>query len=59
MGKGSRPRPLSVSTEEFDKSFDTIFGKKEPRKQWVPPPVVIQEPPKQKITFGDNKEENK
>jgi hypothetical protein len=27
-GKGSRPRPLSVSQEEFDNRFDAIFGKK-------------------------------
>jgi len=28
-GKGTAPRPLSVSMEEFDKNFDAIFGKKE------------------------------
>ena len=27
-GKGSSPRPLSVSYEEFSNSFETIFGKK-------------------------------
>lgn len=27
-GKGSRPRPYSVSQEEFANSFDRIFGKK-------------------------------
>lgn len=27
-GKGSRPRPFSVSQEEFDNRWDTIFGKK-------------------------------
>jgi hypothetical protein len=27
-GKGSRPRPYSVSKEEFDNRFDLIFGKK-------------------------------
>jgi hypothetical protein len=27
-GKGSRPRPYSVSKEEFDDNFDRIFGKK-------------------------------
>ncbi len=27
-GKGSKPRPLSVSTEEFDNNWDRIFGKK-------------------------------
>ena len=28
MSKGSSPRPLSVSYEEFSNSFETIFGKK-------------------------------
>jgi len=27
-GKGSRPRPYSVSKDEFDNRFDLIFGKK-------------------------------
>ena len=27
-GKGSRPRPFSVSQQEFDNRWDTIFGKK-------------------------------
>jgi hypothetical protein len=27
-GKGSSPRPLSVSHEEFSNSFEKIFGKK-------------------------------
>jgi hypothetical protein len=27
-GKGSRPRPYSVSKEEFDNRFDAIFSKK-------------------------------
>lgn len=27
-GKGSKPRPFSVSQEEFDNNFDRIFGKK-------------------------------
>ena len=30
-GKGSRARPLAVPKEEFDKSFENIFGK------YVPP----------------------
>ena len=29
MGKGSRPRPYSVSQEEFANRFETIFGKKD------------------------------
>ena len=27
-GKGSKPRPFSVSQEEFDNRFEAIFGKK-------------------------------
>lgn len=27
-GKGSKPRPFSVSQAEFDNRFDAIFGKK-------------------------------
>lgn len=29
-GKGSKPRPLSVSQEEFSSNWDAIFGKKKP-----------------------------
>lgn len=27
-GKGDKPRPYSVSLEEFDNRWETIFGKK-------------------------------
>jgi hypothetical protein len=27
-GKGSKPRPFSISQAEFDKRFDLIFGRK-------------------------------
>jgi hypothetical protein len=27
-GKGSKPRPFSVSQKEYDDRFDAIFGKK-------------------------------
>ena len=39
MGKGSRARPYSVPLKEFDATFDTIFGKKEPKPRWTPPPL--------------------
>jgi len=26
-GKGSKPRPFNVPKEDFDKSFENIFGK--------------------------------
>ena len=32
MSKGSRPRPFSVSQEEFANSFDAIFRKPDPRQ---------------------------
>lgn len=28
-GKGSRPRPFSVSQDQFAENFDKIFGRKE------------------------------
>ena len=33
-GKGGRPRPFSVSKDEFDNRFDAIFGKK--KKETLP-----------------------
>ena len=33
-GKGSRPRPFSVSKDEFDNRFDAIFGNK--KKEILP-----------------------
>lgn len=32
-GKGSKPRPFSVSQEEYDNRFEAIFGKKEKNMQ--------------------------
>lgn len=32
-GKGSAPRPLSVSKETFDENFDSIFRKNKPSKE--------------------------
>ena len=37
-GKGSAPRPYSVKFEDFDNSYDTIFGKKV-KQQYIPPPL--------------------
>ena len=39
MSKGSRPRPFSISQEELAQRHDQIFGKKEPKPRWVPPPL--------------------
>lgn len=30
-GKGDTPRPLGVDIETFDKNFEGIFGKKQPK----------------------------
>lgn len=32
-GKGSRPRPLSISKDDFDARWALAFGKKLPAKQ--------------------------
>lgn len=39
MSKGSRPRPFSVTQQEFNSNFDNIFGKRAARPQWTPPPL--------------------
>jgi len=44
MSKGSTPRPFSVSQEEFGNNMDLIFGKKESKPQWVPPPLPSEDP---------------
>lgn len=31
-GKGSKPRPYSISQEEYDKRWDAIFGRDEPEE---------------------------
>ena len=30
-GKGDTPRPLGVDMETFDRNFEAIFGKKQPK----------------------------
>ncbi len=39
MSKGSRPRPLSIPLDELNDRLDNIFGKKEPKPRWAPPPL--------------------
>lgn len=47
MSKGSRPRPFTVSQEDFSQSYDNIFGKKPPKERWVLPPLpVLDDKPK-------------
>jgi hypothetical protein len=35
-GKGDLKKPLGIPIEEFDKNFESIFGKKERRTEPVP-----------------------
>ena len=39
MSKGSRPRQSIVSQEELAARHSEIFGKKEPKPRYVPPPL--------------------
>ncbi len=39
MSKGSRPRPFTISQVELGNRIDSIFGKKEPKARYVPPPL--------------------
>ena len=31
LGKGSDPRPMNISKDEFEKNFDRIFRKQKPK----------------------------
>ena len=39
MSKGSRPRQSIVSQQELAARHTEIFGKKEPKPRYVPPPL--------------------
>jgi hypothetical protein len=39
MSKGTRPRPSVISQEEIADRHTAIFGKKESKPRWVPPPL--------------------
>jgi hypothetical protein len=39
MSKGTRPRPAVISQQEIAARHEEIFGKKEPKPRWVPPPL--------------------
>ena len=54
MSKGSRPRPFSVSLEEYNKNLDTIFGEKPKKEQYVPPPLPDMTVEKKKIDWGND-----
>ena len=42
MSKGDRFRAKTVSLQEFDNSFEGIFGVKTPRARWVPPALPVE-----------------
>lgn len=42
-GKGSTPRPISVSNEEYAARWDAIFGRDKP-KEPVPDNTVVEVP---------------
>jgi hypothetical protein len=54
MSKGSRPRPFSVSTDEFSKNMDRIFGEKPKKERYVPPPLPEIKEEKKKIDWSND-----
>lgn len=42
MSKGDRPRRASIPLSEYNKNLDTIFGVKEPKARYVPPPLPVE-----------------
>lgn len=46
-GKGSTPRPFSVSNEEYANRWDAIFGKDKPKEPEPEPEKLDQETPPQ------------
>ena len=33
MGKGSKPRPMSIPIKQYEENWERIFGKKEDKKE--------------------------
>ena len=44
-GKGSAPRPYSVSQQEYDSRWDAIFGRDKPKEKEEPPKEQPKEEP--------------
>jgi len=42
MSKGDRPRRSSIPLTEYNNNLDTIFGVKEPKARWIPPPLPVE-----------------
>jgi len=51
-GKGSRPRPISVSNEEYAARWDLIFGRDKPKESEPKPEDVVVELPPPMIALG-------
>jgi hypothetical protein len=54
-GKGSKPRPFSVSQEEYDKRWDTIFQRDLPKEEEKVEEVKNEKEVKIKATIPDLK----
>jgi hypothetical protein len=46
-GKGDAPRPLGIPMEEFDKNFESIFGKKTPKEQYEEKKAAVLHDPRE------------
>ena len=55
-GKGSRPRPFSVSQEEFDNRWDNIFKKNKEQKTIDEVSKLIAEETLDETELGDEKD---
>ena len=59
MSKGSRPRPFSVSQQEYDTRWDAIFSRDglDDKPRWVPPalPEELKTPSSFEQQLGTNK----
>ena len=49
MGKGSAPRPFSVSNDEYANRWDAIFGRDQPKEETKPEPKPEQENKDEKL----------
>lgn len=43
-GKGSNPRPILVDTKTYQGNWESIFGNKKKREQYIPPPLPKTKP---------------
>ena len=48
-GKGSKPRPIEISQEEWNNRWDAIFGRDQPKEETKPEPKPEQEKKDEKL----------